>query len=104
MFRGIEKGSGKECAIKIVSMRAIGDKAVHDAEEEKLSKGMKLSESEKIEIERKAKLKVVNIMVSEIAVMKRISHISAKKRKYLVDLHKVVANEKRICVVMVCTF
>mmetsp|Transcript_8798 Transcript_8798/g.15465 ORF Transcript_8798/g.15465 Transcript_8798/m.15465 type:complete len:675 (+) Transcript_8798:221-2245(+) len=106
VFRGIQRTTGKEVAMKIVSLRNIADKAVaeHKHKIERMKRrGKDTTEEEaltKADIELKAKKRVLAIMQSEIAVMQRVSKLPSRKTKNMVLLRDVLVNEKQVCVVM----
>jgi len=93
VYRGIQKNSGKEVALKIVSLKGISQKAVleHEARVEQLRLQGRHQRVEKsnTEVGDEAAQRVVDIMESEIEVMKRIRKIPLRKKKNIMDLKDV---------------
>ncbi|GBG32144.1 Protein kinase, putative [Hondaea fermentalgiana] len=105
VFRGIRKRSGREVAIKVVSLRAIAERAVQDnqAKMQRLrqqNRDVSRTQRSKSEIEAAATARVIGIMQSEIEVMRRISKIPARKKKNIINLHDICIDEKRISIIM----
>lgn len=105
VFRGIRKGDGREVAIKVVSLRAIAERAVQEqaAKMKRMrqqKKDTSMAERSKTQVEDRATERVLQIMQSEIEVMRRIAKIPARKKKNIVNLHDVCIDEKRIALVL----
>lgn len=93
-------------AIKVVSLKAIADRAVqeNEAKVRRMQKAFQPIPAEdqmsKEEVEKAATERVIAIMQSEIEVMRRILKIPPRKKKNIVDLHDIFIDDKRIALVM----
>jgi serine/threonine protein kinase len=106
VYRGIQRKTGQEVAIKVVSLRHIADKALVERRQEKdaLRRAGKHAAAAALpsarECEVESKVDVLRIMASEVAVMKRIARIPARSTRNIVGLKDVLVSDKQVCVVM----
>jgi len=101
VFKGIEKGTGKEFAIKIIDLEEKDDAFSQLSLKRPTLIGSSEALAKRREVERKKKLRrKVRILENEIAVMRRIASMPPKRRKALVKITDQLANSRKICFCM----